>query len=148
MEDRLVVGGIAGLIGAALQNIYSFAVKGLNLAEHTYSDFATTVLTNSVYSDPVGLLAGFIAYLSVGVILGVFFVYLIAATSSDYLYLKGLLYGLALWFILTGFGTIFGLTTFRNLTPVSALSILVGGLIFGIVTSHIIKILEHKTELL
>lgn len=148
MEDRLVAGGIAGMLGAAVQNIYSFAVKGLNLAEYTYSDFATTVLTNRVYSDPVGLLAGFIAYLAVGVILGVLFAYLIASTTSDYLYIKGLFYGLAMWFILTGFGTIFSLATFVGLPPIGALLILVGGLLFGVVTAHIIKILDRKTKLL
>ncbi len=148
MEDRLVTGGIAGLVGAAVQNTYSFVVKGLNLAEYTYSDFATTVLTNSVYSDPAGLLAGFISYLAVGVILGVLFAYLIASTSSDYLYIKGLLYGLVMWFILTGFGTIFSLETFIGIPPISALLILVGGLLFGVVTAHIIKILDHKTKLL
>lgn len=117
MEDRLVVGGIAGLIGAAIQNIYSFFIKGLNLADYTYSDFATTVLTGKVFGDPLGLVAGFITYLSVGVILGIVFAYMIALTSSKYLYLKGLLYGFVLWFLLTGFGTIFRLETFLYMDP-------------------------------
>jgi hypothetical protein len=148
LEDRLVVGGIAGLIGAAVQNAYSYIIVGLNLARYTYSDFATTVLTNRLYSDPLGLLAGFIAYLSVGVILGVLFAYLVAATGSEYLYIKGLIYGFILWFLLTGFGTVFGLPTFIGLAPISAVSILLGGLLFGVVTAYVIKIFEHKTELL
>lgn len=147
MEDRLVVGGLAGLTGAAVQNIYSYVIKSLNLATYTYSDFASTILTNRVYTDPVGVVAGFLAYLSVGVILGVLFAYLLSATSSNYLYIKGLLYGFVLWFILTGFGTIFNLATFRGLSPVSALSILVGGLLFGVTLAAVLEMLDHKTTL-
>ena len=148
MEDRMVVGGIAGLVGAVVQNTYSYLIRGLNLAEYTYSDFATTVITNRVYDDPLGIVAGYLAYSSVGVILGILFAYLIATTSNDYLYIKGLFYGFVLWFLLTGFGTIFGLETFLNMSPLSAVSILVGGLLFGVVTAFIIKAFDNRTELL
>ena len=147
MKDRMVAGGVAGLIGAAVQNIYSYVMVGLNLAQFTYSDFATSVLTNRVYSDSLGLVAGFVAYLSVGVILGILFAYLISATSNDYLYVKGLFYGFILWFLLTGFGTAFRLPAFLNLPPVSTLSILVGGLIFGVITAFVLKQLDHETAL-
>jgi hypothetical protein len=146
MKDRLLSGGIAGMVGAVVQNIYSYVIRGLNLAEHTYSDFATTVLTSRVYSDPVGLVVGFIAYLAVGVILGILFAYLIASTGSDYHYIKGLLYGLVMWFILTGFGTIFGLATFIGIPPVSALLILAGGLLYGVVTAYMLKALDAKNN--
>lgn len=148
MNDRLVAGGIAGMVGAAVQNLYSYLVRWLNLTDYTYSDFATTVLTNRVYSDPIGIISGFMAYLSVGVILGVLFAYLVSSTASDFLYLKALFYGFVLWFILTGFGTIFGLPTFQNMSPISALSILFGGFIFSVVTAFTIKILDKRTALL
>jgi hypothetical protein len=139
MKDRLVSGGLAGLVGAGVQNGYSFLMQALNLAEYTYSDFATMVMTGTLYRGPLGLLAGFLAYLAVGMILGVFFTWLIETTTDRYLYIKGLLYGYALWFLLTGFGNIFGLPAFDQLSVISALSILAGGLIYGLVTARVLK---------
>lgn len=148
MKDRLVAGGLAGLIGGAVQNIFSIIAKNLGWAEHTFSEYAIVVLTHRLYNNFVGSIIGFIAYLVVGIFFGIIFAYIISYTSSKYLYIKSLIYSAVLWFLLSGFGTIFKMPAFTNLSANSALITLISGFVYGSIVAYILDYLDANTNLL
>ncbi len=148
MKDRLVAGGLAGIIGAIVQNIYGFAVKGLRLTDRTFADFAEVIVTFKSFEGIIAFIVGLIAHLIVGLIFGIIFAYVIAATSSRYYLIKGVAYGAVLWFLLLGFGTIFKLPLFKEIPPNAALFTLVGAVLYGLVTAYSLRLLDAKTRLL
>ncbi len=147
-KDRLVAGGIAGFIGSLVQNVYGQATKALGITDRAFIDFAETVLVREVYGGVIGLIIGSLAHAAVGILMGVFFSFVIKYTSSRYYLLKGAGFGFVLWFILSGFGTVFDLKNFAHIPASTALSTLGGSLIFGLVTSITLRYLDRNLELL
>ncbi len=147
-KDRLVAGGLAGLIGSLVQNGYGQLTKVLGITDIAFIDFAEVFLAREVYGGVIGFIVGSLAHAAVGVLMGVIFAYIIRFTSSRYYLLKGLGFGFILWFILSGIGTIFNLKDFAHIPPNTALSTLGGALIFGLVTAYALSFLERRTGLL
>ena len=147
-KDRLVAGGLAGLIGALVQNAYGQTTKALGITDRTFIDFAETMLVREVYGGLSGFIIGTLAHAAVGIMMGVIFAYLIKFTSSRYHLLKGAGFGFILWFLLSSFGTIYNLKNFAHIPPNTALSTLGGALIYGLVTAYTLGFLERRTGLL
>jgi len=146
-KDRLVAGGLAGAIGALVQNAYGQSAKALKLTDRAFIDYAEVLLAHKVFGGVLGFIVGTLAHLAVGVIMGVIFAYIIMLTSSRYLYIKGLGYGFVLWLLLSGFGSIFNLPQFTLIPPNVALATLVGALIYGIVNAFTLGYLEKRIGL-
>ncbi len=147
-KDRLVAGGIAGFIGSLIQNAYGQITKALGITDRAFIDFAEIVLAREVYGGLIGFIVGTLAHAAVGVLMGVIFSFIIKFTSSRYYLLKGAGFGFILWFLLSGFGTIFNLANFAHIPPNTALSTLGGALIFGLVTAFTLGYLDRRTGLL
>jgi len=111
-------------------------------------DYSEVLITNNVTPGILGFIVGFLSNIGVGIFYGILFAYIIRFTSNRYYLMKGIVYGFILWILLTGFGTIFNLDQFGNMTPDAALVTLVGALFYGIVTGYTMKTLEDKTKLL
>lgn len=146
-HDRIMAGAIAGTIGAAAQNIYGQTAIALGITDRTFLDFARIVLYHKDYGGVLGFIAGIIAHLTFGMLLGALFAYVIRKSSSTHLYLKGAATGAAIWFFSLGVGTLYDLPMFKDIPPLPALSTFIGALIWGLVTSFSLKILEKKTDL-
>lgn len=106
------------------------------------------MITFKPYSGFTAFLVGIISHTIVGTIFGVIFAYIILITSSRYNLIKGLGFGAVLWFLLSGFGTIFRLPLFKNIPPGDAISTFVGALIYGILTAYGLMLLDKRTKLL
>ncbi len=148
VKDRLVAGGLAGIIGAALQQAYGLTAKAIGITDRAFIDFAEILVLSRIFTGPLAFIVSSIAHLIVGLFLGAIFVYVIKLTSSNYYLLKGLGYGVVWWMLLMGFGTIFRLPVFSPIPPYAALSTLVGAAIYGLVTAYTLGILDKKTKLL
>ncbi len=147
-NDRLIAGAIAGVSGSVVQNIYGQVVKGLGITDRAFLDFAEVALLSRTYSGFFGIVAGIISHLVFGMLVGVLFVYLLQKTSSNYLYLKGLGFGIGIWFFSLAIGTMFNFPMFTETPPVPALVMFVGALLWGFVTAFSTKIIEKKTNLI
>ena len=147
-NDRLIAGAIAGISASVVQNIYGQVVKGLGITDRAFLDFAEVALLSRTYGGFFGIVAGIISHLAFGMLLGVLFVYLLQITSSNYLFLKGLGFGIGIWFFSLSLGTMFNFPTFTEVPPVAALVMLVGALLWGTVAVFTTKILERKTDLI
>lgn len=149
-KDRLVAGGISGIVGSIFCDTVGVLFKSLGWSDRTFYENATILLTNQIYSDEgiFGLILSLITHFAVCSIFGVLFAYIILFTTSNYLYIKGLGYGLVLWVLLHGFGTIFNLPLFTNMPLDIAYATLSFALVYGFTTAFTLKILEEKTQLL
>ncbi len=148
VKDGLVAGGLAGIIGAALQQAYGLIAKAIVITDRAFIDFAEILVLSRIFTGPLAFIVSSIAHLIVGLFLGVIFAYVIKLTSSNYYLLKGLGYGIVWWMLLMGFGTIFRLPVFSPIPPAPALSTLVGAAIYGLTTAYTLGILDKKTKIL
>ena len=149
-KDRFVAGGIAGFVASIICDIVGVIYKSLGWTDRTFNDYATVILTYQIYSKEgiFGLILSIITHAAVCMIFGVIFAYIIMFTSSNYLYIKGLGYGLVIWLLLNTFGTILNLPLFRNMPLIAAYSTLSTALIYGFIISLTLKLIDKKMHLL
>lgn len=149
-KDRLVAGGIAGLVASITCDILGIIYKSLGWSDRTFNDYATIILTYQVYShnEIFGLIISMIGHAAVCIIFGVIFAYLIMFTSSNYLYIKGLGYSLIIWLLLNTFGTLLDLPLFRGMPINVAYSTLSTALLYGLITAFTLRIIDNKSHLL
>lgn len=145
MGDRLVNGGIAGMAGGLIQYIYSLLAYNLGVLDNTFGDYAEALISGKNYHGIQGSIVGILGYLGVGLLFGVIFAYIILYTSENYYLIKGLMYGMVLWVILSGFGVIFKLPLFLEDTPMDNLTELTSGLVFGLTIAYCLKLLSKKS---
>ena len=149
-KDRLVAGAAAGFVGSIQTVITGTIFKSLGWADRAFFDYSTTLFGKSTYADEgfLGFLMGVITQVAICVIFGVIFAYIIKATSSRYLYIKGIGYGFVLWMLLSSFGTIYNVPLFSDVPLNVAYTTLFTASLFGFVVAWTLKIIDYKTELL
>ena len=99
MKDRfmngLIAGGIAGIFALLID---LFFIDILKFGELKFWDFSSILLfghkPQSFWQTTFGII-GHIGFAAMG---GVIFVYLIRLISSKYIYIKGVFFGLTIWF--------------------------------------------------
>ncbi|WP_066633538.1 DUF6789 family protein [Desulfolucanica intricata] len=148
MKDRFTAGALAGIAGAVIQDLYSFIIESQGIANRSFSDFGRIMVMLKPYGGTLASIVGFISHITVGILFGILFAYIILKTSDKYYLTKGFIYGLALWFLLLGFGTMWRLPMWTNVPPPTSLAILIGSIIYGLVTAYTLKLLERRTKLL
>lgn len=148
MKDRLVAGSMAGIIAGLIQYAYGLATQALGFTDRSFGQFTEAVLDLHVYTGILGFIIGVLSHMAISIVFGVLFAYTIAKTSSRYHLLKGAMYGLVLWFLLSGFGSVLRLPNFTKVPPIAELDILVGAILYGLVLAYTLKLLDKKTSLL
>lgn len=149
-KDRLVAGTVAGLVGSIVTVITGTIFKTIGWADRAFFDYSTTMFGKSAYTDKgfFGFLMAVITQVAVCVIFGIVFAYIIKATSSRYLYIKGIGYGFVLWMLLSSIGTMFDIPLFDNIPLNVAYTTLFTALFFGFIVAWTLKIIDTKTGLL
>ncbi len=149
-KDRLVAGMLAGFVGSIVTVITGTIFKSIGWADRAFYDFSTTLYANSTYAGKglLGFLMEVITQVAVCVIFGIIFAYIIKATSSRYLYTKGLGYGFVLWMLLSSFGTIYNVPLFTDIPLNVAYTTLFTALAFGFIVARTLKIVDKRTGLL
>jgi len=149
-KDRLVAASIAGSIGSIVTIVSGVIFKSLGWTDRAFFDYSTTLFGKTTYSDKglLGFLMGVITEVAVCIIYAIIFAYIIKVTSSRYLYIKGLMYGLVLWMLLSSLGTMYNIPLFSEIPLNAAYTSLFSALAYGFVVAWILKILESKNWLL
>ena len=147
-EDRLIAGAVAGTVAILIQTIYALTIKSLGLTDRIYIDFAKVIIISENRPGLSAFFIGLIAQLVIGGMFGVVFAFIEKFTSSRYYVLKGIFFGAILWFLLTGFGTMWRLPVFHEMPTNAAYSTLIGALLYGIALAYTMKLLEKYTNLL
>lgn len=149
-KDRLVAGSLAGFVGSLVTVITGVTFKSLGWADRAFFDFSTTLFGKSTYADKgfFGFLMAVITQVAICIIFGIVFAYIIKATSSRYLYIKGIGYGFVLWMLLSSFGTIYNVPLFSDIPLNVAYTTLFTASVFGFFVAWTLKIIDSKTRLL
>ncbi|MFZ7102992.1 MAG: hypothetical protein ACOWWO_10100 [Peptococcaceae bacterium] len=102
MKDKLFSGALAGLIGAGVVGLISQILKKLGVYDFTYMDIAASlILPQSLQKSISWQVVGWFNNFIIGVILGIVLTYILAYTGKDYGIIKGAVFGLVWWFLLS-----------------------------------------------
>ena len=149
-EDRLIAGGIAGIIGSIVNIVFGVIFKSLGWSDRAFFDNSTMLFGKETYVDKgfFGFLMGVITEVAVCIIYAVIFAYLIKITSSRYLYVKGLGFGFVLWMLLSSLGTMYNIPLFDYVPLDAAYTTLFTALAYGFTIAWVLKEVESKSRLL
>ena len=143
IKDRLINGTIAGSAGAIIQNGYALLMSRLGYSGPVYIDYGKILL---FYNPPQGILPnglGLVAHFVWDIILAVLFAYLLQKTSSRYLWLKGLIYGIAVWFFIKTGATLYKIPIIYEVRPYTVAFFLGGAILFGIIIASTLQFMEQ-----
>lgn len=73
MKDRVILGGIAGLIGSSLCTISEVMAERMRITDRSFLDYSATLVSHRVNPGIPGFIVGFLAQAAVGVVFGVIF---------------------------------------------------------------------------
>jgi hypothetical protein len=137
ISDRLVLGGISGILGnLAMLLTISPAIK-MKLAEFDGpTRTAGIFLPLSQVNKPMGQAVGYIANNVIAATLGTAAVYILSVTGKDKAVLKGSGFGLASWLFLYGMLGNVGVTAVKPSFPKTIISQAVSHMVFGAVTAY------------
>ena len=143
IKDRLVSGALAGSVGAVIQNTYAFIAKSLGFQGPVYIDYGEYLLFYKDQSGPLTSFFGFIGHFVWDIIIGIIFAYLILNTSSRYYLLKGILYGVIVWFLIKAGSTLFKIPEVITVLPHTVAFFFFGSILFGISLAYTLKLLDN-----
>ncbi|KUO53408.1 MAG: hypothetical protein APF76_09205 [Desulfitibacter sp. BRH_c19] len=146
-SDRATAGAIAGILGAITQDIYGLTVKGIGLTDRAFIDFAKVIAFRTATSGTLSFITGLVVHLTLGMMFGLLFSYIISMTSSNFYYYKAIGYSAGLWFWTLAVGSMVNLPLFAGIPVISQITTFVGALIFGLAMAYSLKLLENKTEI-
>lgn len=138
----MVFGASAGLLGGILQEVYGYLIKLTGFTDKGYIDFAKAVVFYEIDDGWLGTVLSIIAHLTLDLLLGILFAYIVKNTSRSYYYTKALIYGLATWFILQTAGTVLRLPLFFRVPAKVVLVTLIGAFLYSFGTAYALRLLE------
>ncbi len=140
MEDRFERGFMAGVSGGIIMNVWSFTAGYMKFTDLRMVDWAGIMFFG--HTPPFTLIESVIAFflqLGFSGVLGVIFAYLIPMLTSKSLHFKGLVFGSAVWFFIYGITSIFRVPGTVPSSVGTVVSNLISALLFGFVTSYVLK---------
>ncbi|HBF37734.1 MAG TPA: hypothetical protein DDW50_10470 [Firmicutes bacterium] len=144
MNDKIILGALAGTIGAFLQDLCGYIAEIIGFSDRGFIDFARAVILFNIKSGALETFLASIAHIIWDLLLGILFAYLIKNTSDSFYYLKALIYGLVLWFMIHTAGTLFRLPLFFRIPASAAMATLLGAIVYSLGIAFIIKFLEKR----
>jgi hypothetical protein len=146
IKDNIVNGAIIGTAGMAVQSLYSCAIKALGYPGLIYADYGRVLLFANLQPGATGYGLGLIAHWIWDIMIGVVFVYLIQGSSKHYRFAKGIIYSVAIWFIIQAGETLFRIPVIHEYYPGSEPYIFTGALLFGLVLAYTFGLLQKSQE--
>lgn len=147
-NDRSVAGALAGAIGAIAQQVFSLLVKHAGVSNKDFGNFSGIMVMSKIFPGILSHIVQFLGHLAVGMLFGIIFAQIFKYTSSTYWWLKGMIYGFLLWILLTGVGTLFKMPVWRVINPSTAITLLLGSIIYSLVTAYTLRKLDKRTDLI
>jgi hypothetical protein len=146
VNDRVTRGIIAGGVGFIVQNVYIFAAYMAGFTKIIYEDYTEMLFFSKLLPGIFPNFLGYVGHLVWDVLLGIIFAYGIKYTSSRFYLLKGIVYGIFIWWIVNVICTLFRLPVFSTLSSRELGVYLIGALLFGLVVAYTLKLLDTRWE--
>ena len=101
LNDRVLIGGIAGALGFLTRDVFSFFAKIIGLAKfYVWQITANTFMDKKEVSTFFGNVVGILGDITFGAVVGIFFVYFVKYTNTKNFLIKGWGIGLATWLLI------------------------------------------------
>lgn len=146
--DRTCIGALAGIVGGLVLIAY-YLLMGLFLpaAPKIIMSIGTLFFSISQVNTLLGQIIAYTAHLTVSALLGILFINFFRITGRDWVITKGIIFGVAVWMILSGVAVhLLGLIPKKPSVSL-AMVVLTSHLIFGLVISISASILSNKAKL-
>lgn len=144
LQDRMVFGAIAGMAGAVVQNFYAVIAESMGLTGPVYLNYGKIVLMLKDYNDPLADTLGVIGHFTWDIILGIAFAYLVSLTSSRYYILKGIIYGIIVWYFIKVIATLFKIPVIIGVQPHTVAFFFIGAILYGATLALTLKLLDSR----
>jgi len=146
LEDRVTRGFLAGLAAGVAMNALNLASYYAGFAEIRYLDWASEILFGYMPRNFFEAVFAQVTQIIFVGILGILFAALIPRVGSRSLYLKGWLFGSAVWFCLYGLTLLFKHKQTIPIDVQTAASDLAGASVYGLVLAWVLKFLDERIK--
>lgn len=140
LKDRFTLGFYSGVIAGLIMNalnLISYYV--LNIATLRYLDFMAILLYGNKPMNAFDSILALIVHLGFTGMLGVVYVYIVPLIGTQNQMLKGLTFGLSVFFIAYLITTLFNMNGLTITPPYTAASNIITGSIYGLVLAKLCK---------
>lgn len=147
IKDKVITGAIIGILADLVKLASNYIMYLVGLTPTVFWRItATRFLEKEDIYKPIALLIGGTADIIISSILGIVFVYFLYYTGKDYLWLKGVGFGLAVWVNL--FGTLLGASVMTKIPqkPSSIIVTIIAHLIFGFALAFFAQKLYNQNQ--
>lgn len=146
INDQTTKGIIAGVIGAVVQNIYIYFTQLLGFTKLNYQDYSQVVIFLRIYKGMLPTFLGILGHFVWDILFGIIFAYLIKFTPRKLYIIKGVVYGVIIWYLIKLGATLFRLTVFMSPPPNSVFVFFIGSILYGAAIAYVLKVLDTKSE--
>ena len=132
-KDKVIAGIILGLLADTVKLITNYTMFHFNLTKITFWQItATRFLKKDDLFQPIAYLIGGIADITITSIIGISFIYLISYIGREYLWVKGIGFGMTIWVVL--FGTLLGQSAQKKLPqePLAIIVTIIAHFVYGL----------------
>lgn len=136
MQDRFTSGFTAGIIGMLAATIPDVSAYALGISASRYLDVAGILLWGDAPHATWEAVFGWLATLGFCGLLGVVFVYLLPYLGSEHAMFKGIVYGIASWFMIHTVGALYKVPLLAKSTPYTLVTHLITATVYGAVLGY------------
>ena len=142
LDDPIMHGTIAGLVGGIALTFYGLFMKFLHLTDRIFIDYGEIIILGhqSGYFPVVGV----IAHLIHTSLWGVIFSFIMKFGRKKYYVLKGIGLGMVIWLFSLGIATMYKILLFDVIESKVALVLLSGASFYGLIMSLVYRYLDQK----
>lgn len=145
MKDRFMNGLVAGTIGGTVSLITDlFIIDILHFGTLRFSDFASILILGNKPQSFWEYAFGLIGHIGFAAVQGVIFAYLIVAISHKYIIVKGIVFGLSVWFLSYIITFLFKVSQLTNISLNSAIADYFSSAVFGAILGYSFYKLEGR----
>jgi len=147
LDDRFTRGFIAGLIGCIPSIIFNQVMYLLKISKLRYLDFASVFVYGQKSAGTLEELFAALITIFFTSTLGIIFIFLIAAISTQNIVFKGLLFSAGSWFLIYSVVILFKIPEINNVDLLTAISNLIGATIWGISLVYSLLWIKKKQKI-
>lgn len=148
MEDRLTRGYVAGVIGGIITNAFSFLAGFLGWTTVRTADLISLTLYAHTPPFTFGELAfALIGHIHISGALGMGFTYLVPRIASSKLWLKGIVFSIAIWYSIYSITTLFELPGTVPTPLNTAITDGIAAVIFGLSLAIVLQAFTPKGKM-
>ena len=147
LRDRVVFGGIVGVLSKVAMDIFQIPFWKMKILEHPLAHYAGSLFIgiSTIHHTLLGTAISFLADYIYGVFLGILFIYLVHyVIGKDNLILKGLLFGAFLWLFSFGGLRSLPIVKLRQVISANMPYYFLIHMVFGLVLGFLTKIVGER----